>query len=318
MLIRRDGPTPGANGPNAPAGAVHVLAPAKVNLYLEARGRRPDGYHEIETLILAVDLCDEITLAPDPSGKLCLTCDRAELSAGEDNLVLKAARLLKERTGCGRGAAIRLVKRIPWAAGLGGGSSDAAATLAGLNELWGLGLPTARLSELGAELGSDVPFFFHAPAAVCTGRGEGVRPVTTGRSFDIVIVKPEAGLNTAEVYREFAARGAEGAAPGPGPAVEALAEGDAEALGKALFNRLQGPAFRLCPPAAELYGRLRASGAAGCLLSGSGSSLFALCRDDREAARVIDDLRRGWPPGSEWSGTRAILVRSCLSSTPQI
>lgn len=312
MLIRREGSPAGASGPLTP-GAVHVHAPAKINLFLEVIGKRPDGYHQIETLILSVALYDEITLRADDGGSLTLACDDPALSAGPDNLVLKAARLLRERAGCAKGAAIHLRKQIPWAAGLGGGSSDAAATLAGLNELWELALPADRLAALGAELGSDVPFFFHTPAAICRGRGEEVTPVAAGRALDIVLLKPEAGLNTAEVYRESGADRFGAGARNPAAAVEALAAGDVEKLGRSLYNRLQGPAGRLCPAVGELYRQLTAAGVPGCLMSGSGSSVFALCRDDREAVRVIDGLRRGWPPGSELSRTRAFLVRSCLT-----
>jgi 4-diphosphocytidyl-2-C-methyl-D-erythritol kinase len=315
MKIRRNGSPQGTPGPIIPeAGGgrpVHILAPAKINLYLEVLGKRPDGYHEIETLILAVELNDEIHIAPDETGRLRLTCDAADLSAGDDNLVLQAARLLRQRTGCTRGASIGLEKRIPWAAGLGGGSSDAAATLAGLNELWELGLSTDQLALMGAELGSDVPFFFHAPAAVCTGRGEKVKPVAAGRAFDIVLVKPPMGLNTAEVYREQAAQQAETAPPGSEAAVAALKDGDVEALGRALHNRLQAPAMRMRPALAELHQRMQRTAPAGCLMSGSGSCLFALCRDRREAEQVADDLRRGWLPGDPLAGTRTFTALSC-------
>ena len=208
MLIRRNGSSQGTTGALCPA-AVHVTAPAKINLYLEVLGKRPDGYHAIETVMLAVELLDELTLAADPTGQVTLNCDNPELTTGPDNLIAKAARLLKERTGSLNGASIRLTKRIPWAAGLGGGSSDAASALAGLNELWELDLSTDQLALMGAELGSDIPFFFRTPAALCTGRGEVVNPVAVGRVFDIVLVKPPAGLGTAEVYRELGTRNSE-------------------------------------------------------------------------------------------------------------
>ena len=180
---------------------VAVWAPAKVNLYLEVLGKRPDGYHEIATLMTAIDLYDVLTIDDEPTGNLSLTCDLPELSCGPDNLILKAAGLLKTRTGCLRGAAIHLTKRIPWASGLGGGSSDAAAALAGLNDLWKLGLSKPELAELSGEIGSDVPFFYSTPAAWCTGRGEIVEAVPLSRTLDFVVVCPETGLGTAEVYR---------------------------------------------------------------------------------------------------------------------
>src|SRR5438552_1098782 len=151
-----------------------VWAPAKVNLFLEVLGKRPDGYHEIATLMAAVGLYDTLVFKEEPSGEVRLRSSNSDLSTGPENLVLRAVELVRQHTGSKRGVAIRLIKRIPLAAGLAGGSTDAAATLAGLNQLWRLGLETKDLAGLAAQLGSDVPFFFAAPAAWCTGRGEQV------------------------------------------------------------------------------------------------------------------------------------------------
>src|SRR5262249_39972994 len=140
------------------ADAVVVWAPAKVNLYLEVLGERPDGYHEVATLMVAVSLYDTLEIKEDASADVRLRCDHPTLSTGPDNLVCRAAALLRQRTGWQRGAELRLVKRIPLAAGLAGGSTDAAAALAGLNRLWKLGLARPELAALGAELGSDVAF----------------------------------------------------------------------------------------------------------------------------------------------------------------
>src|SRR6476469_7269340 len=198
-MIRRHGPTAAGASP-VPPETVRVSAPAKVNLFLEVLGKRADGYHEIATLMLAIDLEDELDVAPAESGELSLTCDDPALPTGPENLVLKAASRLRAETGTSAGARIHLRKRIPWAAGLGGGSSDAAAALEGLNELWKLGLSTAALARVGSDIGSDVPFFLNGPAAWCTGRGEVVTPVKVGKPLDLVLVKPAEGLGTAEVY----------------------------------------------------------------------------------------------------------------------
>src|SRR5438045_8162621 len=152
-----------------------VRAPAKVNLFLEVLSKRPDGYHEIATLMVAIRLMDTLVFKEEPD--LRLGCNRPDLSTGPDNLVLRAARLLQKRTACTRGAHIRLVKRIPMAAGLAGGSTDAAATLAGLDRLWQVGKSAGELAALSSEIGSDIPFFFRTPAAWCTGRGEVVTAV---------------------------------------------------------------------------------------------------------------------------------------------
>src|SRR5262249_19111747 len=134
-------------------------------------------------------------------GRIQLTCDQAELSTGPDNLVCRAAERLRAHTGCMHGAAIRLWKRIPMAAGLAGGSTDAAAAPAGLNQLWQVGLSAEELAQLGADIGSDVPYFFSTPAAWCTGRGEKVTPLPLGRELHFVLACPPIGLSTAEVYR---------------------------------------------------------------------------------------------------------------------
>jgi len=309
---------PGFFAPGLPPRVV-VWAPAKVNLFLEVLGPRPDGYHEIATLLTSADLYDTLTLDLDPSGGLSLISDRSDLSVGPDNLILWAANLLKTRSGCSKGAAIHLTKRIPWAAGLGGGSSDAAAALAGLNDLWELGLSKPELAALGAELGSDVPFFFYTPAAWCTGRGEVVTAITLGRPLDFVLVCPEEGLSTTEVYRELrqsAVSSRQSALVPSAELIEALAAGDVERIARGMFNRLEEAASKLCPTAAQWLRRLRQTEAAGCLLSGSGSCVFALCRDGSEALRVAEAIRStAAVPGqsvNEFARTRVFLVRSCV------
>src|SRR5439155_4129529 len=182
------------------AGALVMQAPAKVNLFLEVLAKRPDGYHNIETLMVAVNLFDTLKFREEPGGEIRLTCKHPDLSTGSDNLVNRAAALLKQQTGCEKGARIALTKRIPLAAGLAGGSSDAAATLVGLNRLWKLGLTRARLMALAKELGSDVAFFFSAPAAWCTGRGERVTPLRLRRPLWFVLAVLQKGLSSERVY----------------------------------------------------------------------------------------------------------------------
>jgi 4-diphosphocytidyl-2-C-methyl-D-erythritol kinase len=288
------------------ADSVVVRAPAKVNLYLEVLAKRPDGYHDIATLMVAVDLYDRLEFKEEPSGQVTLSCDDATLSIGPDNLIRRAAGLLKQQTGCPRGARIELTKCIPMAAGLAGGSSDAAATLEGLNQLWQLGLDRTELMKLAAELGSDVAFFFATPAAWCTGRGEIVTPVPLGRQLDLIVVSPSEGLSTPAVYRGVTVP----AQPVSGDAMlRAAAAGDLEAMGRLLHNRLQEPAERLRPELAALRERLEERQPLGSLLSGSGSSLFALCRDRRDALRIVRDLRR---VADEIGRPRVFLVRSCV------
>ena len=262
-------------------GGVEALAPAKLNLFLDVKARRPDGYHEIETLMVAVNLYDRLTFADDPSGAVTLACDDPSLPAGAENLVVKAAGRLKAASGCPRGARITLAKQIPAQAGLAGGSSDAAATLAALDRLWGLKTPPGGLERLAGEIGSDVAFFFHAPAAVCRGRGEVVEPVPLRQTLHFVLVCPRVGLGTADVYRNLNLTPTDRPRP-VGPVVEALALDGPVALGRSLFNRLQPTAEALCPPLAGVRGALAELGPPrldGHLMSGSGSAYFGLARD---------------------------------------
>lgn len=285
------------------ADSVRVWTPAKVNLFLEVLGKRPDGYHDIATLMVAVDLHDLLEFKEDVSGRVRLHCDHATLSTGPDNLVCRAAELLRQKTGCSRGAEVRLHKRIPLAAGLAGGSSDAAATLAVLNHLWDLNYPPVQLAEWAADLGSDISFFFSTPAAWCTGRGEQVRPLELPRQLSFVLACLPVGLATADVYGGVTVP----AQPESGEEIRrAVAAGDVEEIGRRLHNRLQEIAEKLCPAVSDVYGRLRALNPAGCLMSGSGTSVFALCRDGHEAVRIVRELRTGAE-----EGLHVFLVHSC-------
>jgi 4-diphosphocytidyl-2-C-methyl-D-erythritol kinase len=285
------------------AGALIVQAPAKVNLFLEVLAKRPDGYHDIETLMVAVTLFDTLKFREEPGGEIRLTCNRPDLSTDSDNLVNRAAALLKQKTGCEKGARIRLTKRIPLAAGLAGGSSDAAATLAGLNRLWQLGLTQAQLIALAKKLGSDVAFFFSAPAAWCTGRGERVRPLRLGKPLWFVLAVLPTGLSTARVY------GSLGVPEDPhgGERIRrAVQAGNVAEVGCRLHNRLQTVAQRMCPVIRVVSERFAQLEPAGVLMSGSGPSVYALCHNHGEAVRIARRLRSGLK-----EEVSVLLVRSC-------
>jgi 4-diphosphocytidyl-2-C-methyl-D-erythritol kinase len=278
------------------ADGVEVLAPAKLNLFLEILGRRPDGYHEIETLMVAVDLHDRLSLTDDPSGAVTLRCDDPTLPTGGDNLVVKAVQRLKAATGCGCGVSITLEKTIPAQAGLAGGSSDAAATLAALDRLWNLRMPTDQLTAVAGTVGSDVAFFLHAPAAVCRGRGERVEPWPLRRALHFVLVCPAIGLSTAEVYRNLTPS----ERPRPiGPVLDALAREGPAVLGRSLFNRLQRTAEAIRPELGRVrdaLAELVPSHLDGHLMSGSGSAYFGLASDPAaadSAARRLETLGLG-------------------------
>jgi 4-diphosphocytidyl-2-C-methyl-D-erythritol kinase len=295
--------------------AVLVQAPAKVNLFLEVLGKRTDGYHEIASLMVTVGLYDRLVFRDEPAGSLVLTCDDPALSTGPDNLVVRAAELLRRHTGCQQGARIELHKRIPMAAGLAGGSSDAAATLAGLNRLWRLGLADSKLAALGAEIGSDVAFFFAAPAAWCTGRGEVVTPVNLGRPLHLLLACPDVGLATADVYRGVKVP----TQPEDGDAIRrAVAVGDVQEIGRRLHNRLQPAAEALSPEVGDLLAQLAAARPTGQLMTGSGSCVFALGRDRADIMRLARRLRRrpgpkeSLPEGPPGRGPRLYLVCSSV------
>ncbi len=289
-----------------------VWTPAKVNLFLEVLGRRPDGYHEIATLMLAVNLFDTLIFSSDSSGQLTLTCSTSALSCGPENLVLRAATLMQQQRPGQLGVHIHLIKRIPMAAGLAGGSSDAAATLLGLNRFWQLGFSREQLIELAGQLGSDVAFFLDGPLAWCTGRGERVESLSVTRPLDLLLVCPPIGISTAEVYRRVQLPDVKQ----PGALVrQALSQGDIETLGQSLHNRLQSAAEEVAPVVGELHRRLQQLGAAGTLMSGSGSTLLVLCRDALEARQMTECIRQDIAPMV--AGTRVFVVRSCVSGLPR-
>jgi 4-diphosphocytidyl-2-C-methyl-D-erythritol kinase len=285
------------------AAVLRLAAPAKINLYLEVLGRRADGYHEIDTLMMPLALADELTFTAIQD--LTLTCDDPSLPLDENNLVLKAARLLQHQRPGSFGARIHLTKRIPTAAGLGGGSSDAAITLRGLNQLWQLGLSNEELIGLAAQIGSDVPFFLHGSAAWCFGRGEQVRPAKIGCEVPLLLICPLVGLSTAEVYRELNAppltKGRLPLEKGERQMQEALDQGNMPRIGEALFNRLQPAAERLLPLVAEIRQLLDGMASEnlfwGHRMSGSGSSYFVVCRGQAEAQRLARLVSKGWAGG---------------------
>jgi 4-diphosphocytidyl-2-C-methyl-D-erythritol kinase len=269
---------------NASGRRLAVSASAKVNLTLEVLGKRSDGYHEIATVLQAVDLADRIMLE-DASDSVVFGTDSPNVPPDADNLVARAAALLKHAAGVERGARLRLEKRIPVAAGLGGGSSDAAATLLGLNRLWRLRWSLGRLAEVAAVLGSDVPFFLRGGRALATGRGECVRRLEGGGGYAIVLVNPNLALSTREVYGRVTERvfsdGARTQAM-----IRALARRNAAQVAASLYNGLE----RVVEPAYPVIGQMKAAlvgaGALGAAMSGSGPTVFGIARS-RDHARQI-------------------------------
>ena len=276
-----------------------VRTPAKLNLFLDVLGKRPDGYHELETMMVSIGLFDTLRLETNESGRLelSLAADspalspqmRALLPLNEKNLVLKAATLLREYSGHSQGAIIQLRKSIPLQAGLGGGSSDAAATLVGLNHLWGLGLSSRELHSLAAQLGSDVNFFIDSvPLAMCRGRGEQISAETLRRPLHFVVVKPPGGLSTRDVFMALPPdRQPRGSAEIRG----ALQTGHPAFIGGQLHNSLEVPAGELSEEVASVLTSLSQVSSVGRMMTGSGSSCFALCAHHGQAVRAAHQLR---------------------------
>ncbi len=277
--------------------SIAVRAPAKINLYLAVRPPREDGYHDLTTVFLAVGLFDTVTVSTVPAGSgLSLTVtgpDSANVPGSSTNLAWRAAVLLAERTGLDADADIRIDKQIPIAAGLAGGSADAAAALVALDALWGTAMERDQLGELAAELGSDVPFSLHGHVALGTGRGEQLSPVLTRGRTDWVLGIARSGLSTADVYAELDRLRALRPLPAAADATSvltALRREDSELLARALANDLTAAAVSLRP---ELRRALRAgeeTGALGTLISGSGPTVAYLARDAEHAITVAARL----------------------------
>jgi len=268
---------------------MQLYAPAKINLSFRIKGRRADGFHEIETLMAPISLTDQLTIEQGENGSgIEFTCNDLTLPTGEENLVVKAAKLFQKATKIENGLKIGLAKRIPHGAGLGGGSSDAASVLVGLNKFFGTDLKQDFLVQLAAQIGSDVPFFVVGSPAICRGRGEIVEPTPLPRKLDLLLVKPDFGVPTPWAYgrwkdsREL---------PGVDYSAQTFASLD-------FVNDLERPVFEKYVLLGHLKHWLRQQPeVAIALLSGSGSTVFAVLRNDGDgeklAKRVQNDIDSG-------------------------
>ncbi len=263
----------------------------KVNLLLNILGKRADGYHELETVMQPVSLFDRLSFERAGSGTE-LTCSDPRLPVNSNNLVVQAAGLFAKAAGFGpsEGVRIHLQKHIPMAAGLGGGSGNAAVTLLALNELFGHPLPAPKLAELAAALGSDIPFFLQNGPALATGRGENIRPLDAFPAlsgFFFVLVHPGFGIPTPWAYQHLANfPAAVNGAPGRAQRLIALLQTKLETAAPEFYNALEGPALRKYPLLELFQEFFRENGAAATLMSGSGSATFALA-PGREAAETV-------------------------------
>ena len=268
-----------------------LKAHAKINLTLEVLGKRPDGYHEVAMIMQSVSLHDTVTLSLRDSG-ISLACDRPDLPCDSGNLAFRAADLLRREVGVARGVQIELTKRIPLAAGLAGGSTDAAAVLKGLNRLWQLALPAVELERLAARLGSDVPFCLQGGTSLATGRGEILTALPDFSGHGVVLANPPLQVSTAWVYGNF--RGANQCRPEVSRLRQWFGQQDFSAVAAALFNDLESVTIPAYPQIAAIKEQLLQAGAAGVLMSGSGPTVFALAPDPAAAGEVAG--RVAWDP----------------------
>ncbi len=271
-------------------------SPCKVNLLLNILGRRADGFHELETVMQPVNLCDELRFERRASG-IELMCSDPSLPTDASNLVHRAAAAFLERAGIRDGVRMHLEKKIPMAAGLGGGSGNAATTLLALNELFDTPLPPTVLHELAAALGSDIPFFLQDRPALATGRGEKVGSLTPFRALEgraFLLVHPGFGIATAWAYKELARfPAALNGEPGRARQLIALLDGgDLRQAARGFYNSLEAPALEKYPWLAVLQEFLREHGALAALMSGSGSTTFAIASDTC-AAQELEERVRG-------------------------
>jgi 4-diphosphocytidyl-2-C-methyl-D-erythritol kinase len=263
---------------------LRLTAPAKINWTLEVIGRRSDGFHEVKTILQTINLCDSLEL--EPAAELTLEATGEGLPPPDENLPMRAARLLQERTRHSGGVRMRLTKAIPVAAGLGGGSSDAAAALRGLDRLWGLALPHERLVELAAEVGSDVPFFLRGGTALAERRGERITPLPDAARTAILVVVPPLSIphKTQRMYSLLSPEHY-----GDGAAGDRFA--DALRQGRPLeesdlYDVFDSPAFRAFPELHACRQALIQAGASAVHLAGSGPALFVLLRDEEHGERL--------------------------------
>ncbi|MFI6621102.1 4-(cytidine 5'-diphospho)-2-C-methyl-D-erythritol kinase [Streptomyces sp. NPDC050528] len=274
--------------------SVTVRVPAKVNVQLAVGAARPDGFHDLANVFLAVGLYDEVTVTPaDELRVTCVGPDADQVPLDRTNLAARAAVALAERYGRSPAVHIHIAKDIPVAGGMAGGSADGAGALVACDALWGTGASRAELLDICAELGSDVPFSLVGGAALGIGRGEKLTVLETGGTFHWVFAMAGRGLSTPAVFREFDRLGEGIDIPEPvasQPLLDALAKGDPDALAAAVSNDLQPAALSLFPELADTLAAGRTAGALAALVSGSGPTTAFLVRDPASAAKVAEAL----------------------------
>ncbi len=266
-----------------------MKAPAKINLSLDVLHKRQDGYHEVEMIMTTIDLADRVELSLLPNDDIRISSQNRFVPDDQRNLAYQAAKLLKDRYQIKQGVRIEIEKNIPVAAGLAGGSSDAAAVLRGLNRLWGLGLTLDELAELGAEIGSDVSFCVYGGTALATGRGEKIKKLPPPPSCWVVLAKPLIGVSTADVYRRLNLENIQH--PNTRGMIQAIENADFPGVCRNVGNVLEDVTLKLYPEVAQIKDQLQRFGADAVLMSGSGPTVFALVHHDSRMHRIYNGLR---------------------------
>lgn len=272
-----------------------LSSPCKINLVLNLLGRRPDGFHQLETVMQPVGARDFLSFERGGSG-IKLTCSDPSLRADSDNLVFRAAALFLEAAGIADGIRIHLEKRLPISAGLGGGSGNAGVTLRALNDIFGRPLAQEKLSLLAAKLGSDVPFFLQDGPALGTGRGEIITPLDPFaclKGLSVILVHPGFGISTPWAYKQMDNfPDAQNGAPGRAQAlIDTLRSGDLTAAAARLYNALEAPVLRKYPLLSVFQDFFRENGAIGTMMSGSGSATFALMPSSGAAETLVERFK---------------------------
>lgn len=264
-------------------------APAKINLSLDVLRKREDGFHEVKMIMTTIDLADRVELVELPVDEIRIISHNRFVPDDQRNLAYQAARLLKDRYHIKRGVSISITKTIPVAAGLAGGSSDAAATLRGLNKLWKLGLTLDELARLGAKIGSDVSFCVYGGTALATGRGEVIQHIDPPPHCWVVLAKPTIGVSTADVYKSLSIQSIEH--PDVDGMVEALHRSDYNQICSLMGNVLESVTLRMHPEVANIKDQMKRFGADAVLMSGSGPTVFGLVQYESRLPRVYNGLR---------------------------
>lgn len=264
-------------------------APAKINLSLDVLHKREDGYHELEMVMTTIDLADRVTLKSLDEDLIVIRSDNGFLPLDQRNHAYKAANLIKDLFQIDKGVDMMIEKRIPIAAGLAGGSTDAAATLRGLNKLWGLGLTTDQLAVLGAEVGSDVPFCIYGGSALATGRGEIIEALEEIPQCWVVLVKPKKGISTGTVFNALTFDSL--SHPDTESMLAAINEKNYEKMTELVGNVLEEVSIARQPVIETIKQKMVQFGADAALMSGSGPTIFALCRKYSRAQRVYNGLK---------------------------